>query len=234
MNRRVVVLASGGLDSTVLLYDFLYAGYYVYILHCLYGSNHEQRETRALDDILANASQNADFSGEIVDRYDIDLGPTLPWIQEASALTSGEGAVPNADYNKDQIRKLIVPQRNLVMLSHAASLAMTIDLDVTIAYSAHAADHEIYPDCRPSFLYEFQHAVTTGSPRTFHHRVEAPFISEDKADIVKQGHKLDVPFTLTYSCYKGREKHCGVCPTCRERQRAFKEAGITDNTEYEE
>ena len=99
------------------------------------------------------------------------------------------------------------------------------------AYGAHAGDHTIYPDCRP----EFAAAVNTAAMLADWHRVEllSPFVKMTKADIARRGAELNVPFGMTWSCYKGEERHCGRCGTCVERAEAFSLAGVPDPTDYE-
>jgi 7-cyano-7-deazaguanine synthase len=125
----------------------------------------------------------------------------------------------------------IVPNRNMLLLATAGAYALSRDTH-TVAYAAHAGDHTIYPDCRPQFVSAMQLAFERCdfTPLTLH----APFLSITKADIVTLGASLHVPFALTYSCYEGREAHCGRCGTCTERKEAFQLAGVPDPTEYEE
>lgn len=118
------------------------------------------------------------------------------------------------------------------MLSSAASFALSRGAEV-IMYGAHADDAagRAYPDCTPEFAEYMGKAIYEGSGRVL--RLEAPFINMTKADIVKKGLELHVPYELTWSCYEGREKACGVCGTCRDRLRAFKLNGAEDPIEYE-
>ena len=99
-------------------------------------------------------------------------------------------------------------------------------------YAAHAGDHPIYPDCRPTFIEACAQTIFLASDGKV--QLYAPFQELDKADIVTRGTELKVPYELTYSCYNGRECHCGKCGTCVERREAFSLAGIPDPTEYEE
>ncbi len=119
----------------------------------------------------------------------------------------------------------------MIMLSVAIGYAISLGAQF-VAYGAHAGDHTIYPDCRP----EFAAAVNTAALLADWHQVELlrPFIRLTKTEIAKRGAELNVPFELTWSCYKGGERHCGSCGTCVERTEAFNLAGLQDPTEYED
>ena len=117
------------------------------------------------------------------------------------------------------------------MLSIAAGLANSKGFDAIILGN-HSGDHTIYPDCRPEFIDHIRDAISSGTDDRV--MVVSPFCHITKADIVKEGKELGVDFSLTYSCYKGKGKHCGKCGTCIERKEAFALAGVEDPTEYEE
>ena len=125
-----------------------------------------------------------------------------------------------------------MPFRNGLFLASAASVALSIGAD-EIWYGAHADDAagSAYPDTSEAFNRAIAEAVFIGSGNAL--RIVAPFIDRSKADVVAAGTKLGVPFELTWSCYEGREKACGLCGTCRDRLRAFQENGITDPVPYE-
>ena len=116
------------------------------------------------------------------------------------------------------------------MISIAAGIAASQGFS-TVYIGAHAGDHAIYPDCRPEFLYSMQRAVGEGTDESV--GLARPFVEMSKADIVRLGNKLSAPMEMSYSCYNGRELHCGECSTCRERRAAFVSAGVDDPTEYE-
>ena len=96
----------------------------------------------------------------------------------------------------------------------------------------HTGDHAIYPDCRPEFIDGMAHAIEAGTGGKV--KLLSPFCHMTKGQIAALGAELGVDFSLTWSCYNGREKHCGKCGTCRERKDAFREAGIPDPTVYED
>jgi len=145
-----------------------------------------------------------------------------------SALTRND-PIPEGRYAEDSMQATVVPNRNMIMLSVAAGWAMSLKADA-VAYAAHAGDHTIYPDCRPEFANALDAAIRLGDWHQVY--LYRPFVGKTKAELVTLGASLGVPFENTWSCYKGGEKHCGVCGTCIERREAFCEAGVDDPTEY--
>lgn len=119
------------------------------------------------------------------------------------------------------------PFRNGLFLASAASMALSLDCSALI-YGAHADDWagSAYPDCSPAFVQAMNAAIEEGTAHELH--IEAPFVHMNKADIVRLGLSLGVPYELTWSCYEGGEQPCGECATCRDRQAAFEANGITD------
>jgi len=146
----------------------------------------------------------------------------------SSALTDFNIAVPSGEYTPETLSTLVVPNRNAIFANLAAALAVSRGYD-GIALAVHGGDHEIYSDCRPSFIASLRRFLEVSTGQKLH--VHTPFVHRSKAQIVEIGMQLDVPYKHTWSCYKGGDVHCGQCPTCRERQQAF--YGYTDPTEYE-
>jgi 7-cyano-7-deazaguanine synthase len=150
-----------------------------------------------------------------------------------SALTSGGGAVPEGHYAEETMRVTVVPNRNAIMLAIAFGVAAAERADA-VAAAVHGGDHFIYPDCRPAFVEAFEamqrHALDGVARISF----STPFLRMSKADIVREGARLEVPFAETWSCYKGGALHCGRCGTCVERREAFHLAGVEDPTPYED
>ena len=226
---KALVLFSGGLDSTVCLALAVreYGAEEVLALSIYYGQKH-QKEMEASERIAA-------FYG--VKRVTLDLGE----IFKDSNCTLLQGAteeIPHEEYAA-QLEKTdgapvntYVPFRNGLFLSSAAAIALSNGCEV-IYYGAHADDAagSAYPDTSAEFNQAVSDAIYIGSGKVL--RVVAPFIHASKAGVVKTGTELKVPFELTWSCYEGHEKACGVCGTCRDRIRAFRENGLTDPIEYE-
>lgn len=219
MKTKTVVLHSGGMDSTTLLYSALAEGNDVFALSVNYGQRHA-RELIAASEI----AKKAGVTHEIVDLR------SITHLINTGSLTNQNIAVPEGHYEEKSMKITIVPNRNMILLSLAAGWAMALKAE-EIAYGAHAGDHAIYPDCRSEFIEAMSHAIQLADD----HRVKlsTPFKTFSKADICQLGNKLGVPFELTWSCYKGQEKHCGKCGTCIERKEAFQLAKIKDPTTYE-
>ena len=116
------------------------------------------------------------------------------------------------------------------MLAIAAGIAESNGLK-RVMIANHAGDHSIYPDCRPGFVNAMSEAMSEGTYENI--KVYAPYTHLSKKEIAEHGKALGLDYAETYSCYKGGEKHCGKCGTCRERRQALKDAGIEDHTEYE-
>ena len=214
---KVVIVYSGGLDSTVLLYDLRLAGHEVRCLGVDYGQRHK-RELRAAEAICRDIG---------VEYRVADLTSINPLLG-GNALT-GELQVPEGHYTAESMKQTVVPNRNMIMLSVAIGWAVSLKYDA-VSYAAHAGDHTIYPDCRPEFVEAMDRAAALCDWHKV--RILRPFIEKTKGEIVRLGAKLKVPFERTWSCYKGGERHCGKCGTCVERREAFRVAGVSDPTHY--
>lgn len=178
-----------------------------------YGSNHNKREARC-------ARINCEKLG--IEWIEIDL--SFMGRHFESSLLQGADAIPEGHYADDNMRSTVVPFRNGIMLAVAAGLAESRKLD-GVMIANHSGDHAIYPDCRPDFIASMGRAITDG---TYDHlQLLAPYTSLSKGEIALRGKNLGVDYSLTYSCYKGGEHHCGKCGTCVERAEALRYAGIT-------
>ncbi len=218
---KVILTYSGGLDSTVLLYHLLKnLKCEVRCLSVHYGQKHKKELISAslICKHLKVEHQVADLSH-------------LKVLFAGSSQTSNEVQVPEGHYAEESMKATVVPNRNAVLLSLAGAWAVATKSNA-VAYAAHAGDHTIYPDCRK----EFADAMGVALSLCDWHKIELlrPFVDKTKAGIVKLGADLKVPFEWTWSCYKGKELHCGKCGTCVERCCAFKQAGVNDLTEYED
>jgi 7-cyano-7-deazaguanine synthase len=216
---KTVVVFSGGMDSTALLAKLAAEGRECLALTFDYG----QRHAREIDSARAIAAR-------LNVRHRVaDLRSLVP-LWGANSLTDPGVAVPDGHYTEERMKVTIVPARNLIFLAVATAWALS-EKCATLAYGAHAGDHAIYPDCRPEFAEKLAQTIALAD----WHRValERPFVNLDKAAIAKIGAAHAAPFALSWSCYKGGEKHCGRCATCVERKEAFANAGIPDPTRYE-
>ena len=215
---KAVVLFSGGLDSTVLVYDLLNEGADLKLLSIDYGQRHEKE--------LKSSSEIAEFLGL---EHEILRLPMLNNLLGGSALTDPSILLPEGHYAEDSMKATVVPNRNMILLSLAAGHAISLQFD-TVAYAAHAGDHTIYPDCRPEFATAMDEALKLCDWNTV--SLYRPFVQLSKHDLVRKGKELGVPFEKTWSCYAGNDKHCGKCGTCVERKEAFELVGLLDPTEY--
>ena len=226
---KAVVLFSGGLDSSVCLGLAVreYGAEEVLALSIDYGQKHK-KELEASEKVAA-------FYG--VKRQILDLGEIFK-DSRCSLLKNSEGEIPHEDYSTQLSKRggapvdTYVPFRNGLFLSSASAIAISNGCE-TIYYGAHADDAagSAYPDTSREFNKAMSDAIYIGSGAAL--RVIAPFIGSPKAAVVAKGMEIGVPFELTWSCYEGHEKACGVCGTCRDRIRAFSENGVKDPIEYE-
>lgn len=224
MGEKAMVLFSGGIDSTTCLALAIekYGKENVIPLSISYGQKHE-KEVEAARKIL-------EYYG--IKGLEKDLTSIFAY-SDCSLLTHSQEEIPEASYGEQLTQtggapiSTYVPFRNGLFLSCAASLALSLDCKV-IYYGAHRDDAagNAYPDCSQAFYDSMDRAVWEGSGRTLH--IEAPFINKNKADIVAKGLELGVPYQYTWSCYEGKERPCGVCGTCIDRQKAFAANGIKD------
>ena len=147
-----------------------------------------------------------------------------------SSLLEGADAIPEGNYDDENMRSTVVPFRNGIMLSVACGLAESYGLK-HVMIANHYGDHAIYPDCRAGFIDAMSEAMRNGTYDGI--TIIAPYTSITKTEIALHGKRLGIDYSETYSCYKGGEKHCGKCGTCRERIEALHDAGIEDTTIYE-
>ena len=218
MTKDAIIVLSGGLDSTTMLYEYKDRIALAVSFH--YGSNHNDNE-------LACAALHCKRLG--IPHTIISLDFIGKYF--SSSLLQGADAIPEGNYNDDNMRSTVVPFRNGIMLAVAAGLAENNHLS-TIMIANHAGDHAIYPDCRPEFVKAMNDAVSAG---TYEHiQLFAPYTSITKADIARRGKDLGIDYSETWSCYKGGKHHCGRCGTCRERREALALAGIEDTTIYDD
>jgi len=215
---KTVLIYSGGLDSSVLLYHLRAAGHEIHALSVDYGQRH-----RCELDCAAQLCAKLQIKNPVA-----DLSGLQPLLA-GSSLTSPEIEVAEGHYTEENMKSTVVPNRNMILLAIATGHALSIQA-TQIAYAAHSGDHAIYPDCRN----EFADAMATAIELADWEKVELsrPFVNWTKADIVRRGAELGLPFEQTWSCYKGGELHCGRCGTCIERREAFDLAKVNDPTRY--
>ncbi len=222
IDKKAVVLISGGLDSPTVLAYALDNNYTVYPVSYDYGQRHI-RELKSSEDICK-------YYGLKLKKIEIDMKQI-----GGSALTD-EIAVPERGLEniEKEIPTTYVPARNTIFLALAAAYGETIKASY-IFIGANAIDYSGYPDCRPEFFNSMEKTLNLGTELGIGNgfRIKVPLQYLTKGDIVKLGRKLSVPYSLTWSCYNGREKACGKCDSCLLRLKGFMEAHDFDDIEYE-
>ena len=216
---RLVIL-SGGLDSTTLLY-FVKNQYPDEVIGTItfdYDQKHKREIGVAIKTCVKLMVPFQIFSMKAFS----SLAP--------SALTTAGIEVPEGHYQDDNMKLTVVPNRNMVFLSLAIAYAVGKGAS-KVYYAAHMGDHSVYPDCRPEFVEAIKKVALLCDWKPV--LIEAPFIDINKTQILKKGIDLGVDYSLTWSCYNGREKSCGKCGTCSERLESFQANGIKDPLEYE-
>lgn len=216
--KKAIIVLSGGMDSITMLYE--YADSIALAVNFSYGSNHNAREAEC-------ARRHCAILG--IELIEIDLSFIGQYFH--SSLLEGADAIPEGDYDFDNMKSTVVPFRNGIMLSAAAGLAESRGL-TKVMIASHNGDHALYPDCRDSFVSAMSEAIKAGTYDGI--TIDAPYSLLSKADIARHGKALDIDYSTTYSCYKGGPTHCGVCGTCRERRQALADAGIEDTTIYKD
>lgn len=216
--KDAVIVLSGGMDSVTLLYE--QQARIALAITFDYGSNHNQREAMY-------AKQHCQLLG--IEHLLIPLEFMSRYFK--SSLLEGADAIPEGDYDDTNMKSTVVPFRNGIMLSIACGIAESRGL-TKVMIANHFGDHAIYPDCREEFIRPMSEAMRAGTYVGV--EILAPYTGISKTDIALIGKRLGVDYSQTYSCYKGGELHCGKCGTCVERKQALHDAGIVDNTLYEE
>lgn len=215
---KAVVLLSGGLDSATVAAQAIADGYDVIALSFRYGQRHD-RELQSAQDIAQHL--------HLLQHFIVDVN-LAQW--GGSALTDSAIEVPIAGVQPDEIPITYVPGRNTVFIAIALSLAEAQNA-AAIYLGINAVDYSGYPDCRPEYLAAFQTLAQLSSKAGLEGnapKLIAPLITDSKTDIVKRAVKLGVPIEKTWSCYQGETEPCGICDSCRIRDRALIEAGYPE------
>ena len=216
-NAKAVVLLSGGLDSATSAAQAIADGYELIALSLHYGQRHH-RELIAAKQVAENL--------KIKEHFVVDVN-LAQW--GGSALTA-QIDVPTDGVKLGAIPITYVPGRNTVFLAIALSLAEAKAAEA-IYLGINAVDYSGYPDCRPEYLEAYQHLATLSSKAGLEGkapRLVAPLVMDSKVDIVQRALRLGVPIELTWSCYQGESEPCGLCDSCRIRDRALIDAGRPD------
>ena len=223
--KRAISLLSGGLDCTVAtsVYD---EDYEIFAITFNYGQKSFKRELQASREICNKMNWNH----EVIE---------LPWLSQISnsSLNTDEEIpeltkddLDDLEKSKESASSVWVPARNTVFTSIALSYAESIGAEIIIV-GWNDEEGTTFPDNSKEYLEKFNELISVGSPNKI--KIEAPAINLNKEEIVKLGIEYGAPIELSYSCYKGTEKQCGVCESCVRRKRAFENLGIKDMSEYE-
>jgi 7-cyano-7-deazaguanine synthase len=221
VNKKALVLFSGGLDSTTMLAMVKSDGYEITALTI----NYNQRHVSEIEFSKKSLSQ-LQINKQII--FDLDLSKI-----GGSALTDN---IPVPIDSNDNIPTTYVPARNTIFLSLASSFAERLNIS-DIFIGANIIDYSGYPDCRPEFIKSFEKTINLGTKlgvEGSHFRIHTPLIKMTKAEIIKKGHSLGVDYSLTLSCYNPTDSGlaCGKCDSCKFRKDGFKDAGLPDPTKY--
>ncbi len=222
-DERAVILVSGGMDSATAVYEAIDRGYEPYFLHTSYGQRTETKEYECAT-ALADEVDAADF---------LHIETTHLSKIGASSLTDENMEVTDANLESDEIPTSYVPFRNANLLAMAVSYAEANDCSA-VFIGAHSEDFAGYPDCRPEFFDAFQQVVDVGTKPETQIDLVAPFVEWSKTEIAERGLELNVPYELTWSCYRDEAPACGTCDSCALRLEAFRNAGSSDPIEYAE
>lgn len=218
--ERAIILLSGGLDSTTLLFFAKSRGFKRHCLIFDYGQRHQKEIHQAM-----RVARYARCPFEVIKI-------ALPW--GGSALIDKKAVLPQDRSLKrigaDEIPPTYVPARNMIFLSFAVSYAEAIGAQ-TVFIGANAIDYSGYPDCRPEFYRAFKEVLRKGLKSGVEGKtidIQTPFIDKTKAQIIQWGLNRKVPYHLTWSCYQGGQRPCGRCDSCLLRAKGFSEAGAND------
>jgi 7-cyano-7-deazaguanine synthase len=222
---KAVILLSGGLDSSTVLYQALADGCECYAI----SFDYQQRHRRELHSAFAIAKTAGVVQNQIV-TFDL-----RQW--GGSALTDDTIDLPqkrSLDEMSQNIPVTYVPARNTIFLSFALAYAETIAAE-RVYIGINALDYSGYPDCRPDYIQAMQEVFRLGTKQGREGKgitIVVPLLNLKKTEIIQLGNKLGVPWELTWSCYAGGEVACGVCDACQLRLAAFAELGLQDPLTY--
>ena len=220
MSNKGVVLVSGGMDSLVTAAIAVSECEATYFLHLQYGQRTEERELKAFHQIK-EFYRPAGF-----------LVSNISYLKQIGNSSLIDTELPiESTLDPEEIPSTYVPFRNAHLLAIAASWAETLSAN-RIYIGAVEEDSSGYPDCRETFLTAFNRAIALGTKNIVPVTIKAPLLHLSKKEIVIKGKELNVPFQFSWSCYQENDLACGVCPSCRLRLNAFRDAGIKDPIPY--
>lgn len=223
---KAISVLSGGLDCTVA--TSAYANDYdIHAITFNYGQKSFKQELKASKEIC----KKMNWTHEVIDLHWLSKISTSSLNTSEDIPEVKEDELDDLEKSKSSASSVWVPARNMVFTSIATSYAESIGAEIIIV-GWDREEAATFPDNSKEFLNAFNELIEIGSPDNI--KIEAPAIDLNKEEIVELGVKVGAPMELSYSCYAGREKHCGVCESCMRRKRAFKKLKINDPTEYEQ
>jgi 7-cyano-7-deazaguanine synthase len=214
VTEKAVIILSGGPDSVTVAYWAKEQGYDVSAITFNYGQKAQIE--------IERARENAEELG--IAHQVVDLSNLSQIYQGVTSLVD-----KGLDITSEFTGPIIVPFRNGVFMAVTVAYADGVDAN-HIYYGAHSSDEEFYPDCRKEFYEAFQVAARLGTERELF--ISSPYSGIKKSGVITEAVRLGVPLEKTWSCYLNGPVHCGVCESCNNRKKAFKESGIDDPTEY--
>lgn len=221
-NRAVIVLCSGGMDSSSLLALLNKHDFDILSLTFNYGSKHNDAEFNALLNVCKFLKLHKPIR--------IDMSNIFTYFK--SSLLQKDAKIPYGHYAEDNMKSTVVPGRNSIMLSIALGIAQSNNMN-WIGIANHVNDYQTYPDCRKEYIDYLAGAFSVASEGKV--GILSPFVNIDKSQIAKIGHDCDLPLEMTWSCYEGDLKKgpCGLCSTCVEKHWGVLKAGLEDKTIYQ-
>ncbi|MDT0605284.1 7-cyano-7-deazaguanine synthase QueC [Thalassotalea castellviae] len=218
INKKVIVIYSGGMDSFTVLNRAIKDDKEVYALSFDYGQRHV-KELQCASDVC----EKLNIPHKVIDIT------TINQLLAGSSLTD-EIDIPEGHYEAETMKSTVVPNRNMILLSLAVGYAVSVGA-AQVYYGAHSGDHAIYPDCRPEFVEKMNDVCQIANYEAV--EIFSPYLTVTKSDILTDGLKMALDYSQTWTCYNGREKACGKCGACQERLEAFHDNNVEDPLAYE-
>mgnify|MGYP000141467933 FL=1 len=218
INKKVVVIYSGGMDSFTVLNRALKDGKEVFALTFDYGQRHVKEIECA-----SSVCKSLNVKHKVIDISAINQ------LLAGSSLTD-DIEIPEGHYEAESMKSTVVPNRNMILLSLAVGYAVSVGAE-QVYYGAHSGDHAIYPDCRPEFVQKMNDVCMIANYESV--EIFSPYLEVSKTDILTDGIKMGLDYSQTWTCYNGRDKACGKCGACQERLEAFRDNNVVDPLAYE-
>ena len=216
--NKAVLVFSGGQDSTTCLVDALQRYDSVDCITFDYGQRHVKEIEYA-----STVCKSLNVNHKVIDISAINQ------LLAGSSLTD-DIDIPEGHYEAESMKSTVVPNRNMILLSMAIGYAVSIGAE-KVYYGAHSGDHEIYPDCRPIFVDKMNEVAAVANYEAT--EIYSPYLKTDKIGILKDGIRMGLDYSKSWTCYNGRKQACGKCGSCVERLEAFEKNNITDPIAYE-